>query len=183
MIEALLGALLIFCLRIGDVSIGTLRTIYMVRGDRLRAAPLAFLESGIWVIAISRIMRQMNEPNLLYMTAYAAGFAAGTVCGITLDRWIASGWVIVRVISRAGPEGHALVTAIRATGFGVTVLPGEGRAGGQNVLFIVAHRRRSRELLQLVEQMDEQAFVTIDPVNKAIGGYLPHTAGGANVRK
>src|SRR3954464_9468369 len=94
---ALLGALLIFCLRILDVSIGTLRVMYMVRGDRKKAVPLAFLESGIWVVAISRIMKQVD--NRANMLAFAAGFAAGTLVGMTLDRWIASGYVLVRVIS------------------------------------------------------------------------------------
>src|SRR5687767_11145852 len=122
-----LGALLIFLLRIGDVSIGTLRTIYMVRGDRLRAVPLAFLESGIWVIAISRIIQQVDEP--LNMLAYAAGFATGTMVGITLERWIASGWIVVRVIGQTA--GGRLIEEVRARHFGVTVLPGVGREGEQ----------------------------------------------------
>ncbi len=92
----ILGALLIFGLRIVDVSIGTLRTLYMVRGDRLRAVLLAFCESLIWVLAISRIISQVGETaNLL---AYACGFATGTFVGITLERWIASGWILARVV-------------------------------------------------------------------------------------
>jgi uncharacterized protein YebE (UPF0316 family) len=171
-----LGALLIFCLRIVDVSVGTLRVMYMVRGDRRRAVPLAFFESAIWVFAISRIMREVD--NWVNMLAFAAGFAAGTLVGMTLDRWIASGFVLVRVIS----DVTQMAGEIRGAGFGVTVLSGEGRGGEQDILFIVALRRRGQELLNLIRRVDDGAFVTIDPVQKAMGGYLPST-GAAEVKK
>jgi uncharacterized protein YebE (UPF0316 family) len=168
----LLGALLIFLLRILDVSVGTLRVLYMVRGDRRKAVPLAFFESLIWVFAISRIMKEVD--NAANMVAFAAGFAAGTFVGMTLERWIASGFVLVRVISDVGKE--KLAGEVRAAGFGVTLVTGEGREGEQEILFIVAIRRRAQELLNLVRRVDDGAFVTIDPVQKAMGGYLPATA-------
>src|ERR1700712_3472041 len=104
----LLGALLIFSLRICDVSIGTLRTMYMVRGDRWKTAPLAFVEAGIWVFAISRIMQHLD--NVPMFVAYAAGFSTGTFLGITIERWIASGWLIVRIVGSG--EDQSLVARI-----------------------------------------------------------------------
>ena len=169
--DVILGALLIFFLRILDVSVGTLRVMYMVRGDRRKAVPLAFFESLVWVFAISRIMKEVD--NTSNMLAFAAGFAAGTLVGMTLERWIASGFVLMRVISDVGKE--RLAGAVRAAGFGVTVVNGEGREGEQEILFIVALRRRAQELLELIRRVDDGAFVTVDPVNKAMGGYLPGT--------
>jgi uncharacterized protein YebE (UPF0316 family) len=174
--DPVVGALLIFCLRIFDVSIGTLRVMYMVRGDRRKAVPLAFVESLIWVFAISRIMKEVD--NWGNMVAFSAGFAAGTMVGMTLERWIASGFVLVRVISRV----DRMAAEIRGAGFGVTVLTGEGRQGDQDILFTVALRRRGPELLALIRGVDEGAFVTIDPVQKAMGGYLP-VAGAADIKK
>jgi uncharacterized protein YebE (UPF0316 family) len=176
---AALGALLIFCLRILDVSVGTLRVMYMVRGDRKKAVPLAFFESLVWVFAISRIMKEID--NTTNMIAFAAGFAAGTMVGMTLERWIASGFVLMRVISDVGKE--KLAAEVRAAGFGVTVVSGHGREGEQEILFIVALRRRAQELLNLIRRVDEGAFVTIDPVQKAMGGYLPATAAPSQMRK
>ena len=173
--DAILGGFLIFFLRLCDVSLGTLRTLYVVRGDRLRAVPIAFFESLIWIIAISRIMKEVTAGNLWNMIAYAGGFAAGCYVGITIERWIASGWLLVRVITR----DEALTDAIRARDFGVTEVKGEGRQGEQLLLFIVAPRRRGNELLELVRQDDEHAFVTVDAVNTTMGGYLPVTARGA----
>ena len=168
--HALLGALLIFSLRIVDVSIGTLRVMYMVRGDRVKAVPLAFVESLVWVYAVSKIFQHLD--NRANMLGFAAGFATGTLVGMTLERWIASGHVLVRIISGKVDSG-GLAEAVRAAGFGVTVLTGEGRRGEQAILFVVALRRRARELLDLVRRQDEAAFITIDPVQTAMGGYLP----------
>jgi uncharacterized protein YebE (UPF0316 family) len=175
----LLGALLIFSLRIVDVSIGTLRVMYMVRGERAKTVPLAFVESGVWVFAITRIVKQVDNP--LNMLAFAAGYAAGTMVGMTLERWIASGHILVRVISDKADHGE-LLGAIRGAGFGVTVVHGQGRAGEQAILFVVALRRRGRELLDLIRRLDDDAFVTVDPVSRAIGGYLPASA-AAGLRK
>ena len=166
----LTGALVIFLLRILDVPVGTLRVMYMVRGDRLRAVPLAFLESAVWVFAISQIFQRLDDR--VSMLAFAAGFAAGTLVGMTLEKWIASGHVLVRVISDKA-DGQGLADAVRSAGFGVTVVTGSGRAGEQAILFVVALRKRGRELLELVRRMDAGAFITIDPVHTAMGGYLP----------
>ena len=167
--EEFLGALLIFGLRICDVSLGTLRSVYVVRGIRRVAVPLAFFESFIWIVAISRIMGQITAGNVPNMIAYSAGFATGTLMGITVEQWIASGWILVRVITKS----DALPPAIRGRDFGVTEVQGEGRYGEQSILFIVAPRRRGHELLQLVRETDTHAFVTVDAVNTAMGGYLP----------
>jgi uncharacterized protein YebE (UPF0316 family) len=169
--DAFLGALLIFCLRLCDVSVGTLRTVYVVRGDRVRATPLAFVESLIWVIAISKIMSEVNSGHSYNILAYAAGYAAGVFAGITIERWIASGWVLVRVIT----QDPAMTAAVRDRNFGVTEIRGEGRAGAHALLFIVAPRRRGNELLELIRSHEQSAFVTVDPVNTALGGYLPVT--------
>jgi len=75
-----------------------------------------------------------------------------------------------------------LAGELRAAGFGVTLLTGEGREGEQEILFIVTLRRRGEELLDLIRRVDDGAFVTIDPVQKAMGGYLPMSA-AADVKK
>ena len=175
----LLGAVLIYCLRIVDVSIGTLRTLYMVRGDRLRAVPLAFFESLVWVIAVSRVMSQLNDPTRLF--AYAAGFASGTFTGITIERWIASGWILARIVER-GPEVK-VAQAARDAGFGVTLFHGEGRDEPLRLMFVVAPRKRGQEMMELIRQTDADAFVTIDDVQPAMGGYLPASPGASGVRK
>jgi len=172
-------ALLIFCLRICDVSIGTVRVIYTIRGNRVASATLGFLESLIWIFAISRAMKYVNNP--ISMFAWAGGFAAGTVLGITLERWIATGHIVMRVISLEKAE--ALRDTLRAASVGVTALNADGRGGARMVLFCVAPRKRGKEMIAAVQSIDPDAFITIDPVNQAIGGYLPGVVEASAVRK
>src|SRR3954471_20797402 len=119
--EALAGALLVFVLRVTDVSIGTLRMLYSVRGRRLAAAGLGLIESGVFIFAISRVFRDLNT-HPWNMVGYATGFAAGTALGITLEKWIGSGWVLARIISRE--RSQVLLAALRDAGFGVTAVAG-----------------------------------------------------------
>lgn len=170
MIESLLGALLIFGLRICDVSIGTIRVIYMIRGNRLVAASLGFVEAGIFIFAITRILGQVNDP--IRMIGYAAGFATGTLVGMTLEKWIASGYLLTRVILRE--KRFDLVQRLREEDFGTTIVRGEGQGGEVFILFIVSTRKRGPQVLSIVQEIEPKAFITIDPIQQAFGGYLPH---------
>src|ERR671927_1009292 len=100
-LHALAIALGIYCLRICDVSIGTVRTLFTIRGYRMRSFLLGAVESAIWIFAISRVMKYVNSGESIWnIVGWAMGFATGTVVGITFEKWIGSGTVLVRVISR-----------------------------------------------------------------------------------
>lgn len=175
--ELFLSALLIFALRVCDVSIGTLRTLFTVRGRKYVSATLALAESAIFIFALSRVMKDVNNP--IKMIAYALGFATGNFCGITIERRIGSGTILARVVAK----NAVLLVGLREQGFGVTVMQGEGREGDVALLFVVAPRRREKELLTLIEQLDPSAFVTLDAVHHALGGYLTNVRGAMSVRK
>lgn len=170
--EAFLGALLIFSLRICDVSIGTMRVLLMVQGRKLPATILAFVESGVWILAISKVFSELNSwQNML---GYALGFSVGTLVGLMVEGWIAHGRVIVRVFSR--DEASPVRDLLAAEGFGVTRYRGEGVAGKEvQELMVVTARRRTKHLLKLVHQLDPDAFITVTAVNQIIGGYLPQS--------
>lgn len=178
--DQLLPALPIFSLRIPDVSIGTLRMLYALRGRRFLAAGLGLLESGIFIFAISSALGSARE-NPWNMVGYACGFATGTLVGMTVENWIASGTIIVRVISRK--RSRELREALWADGFGLTAVDGHGKSSDVLLLFVVAPRRRGRTLLRAVAAVDPEAFVTVETVNVAHGGYVPHVTGPASVRK
>lgn len=179
MLHVLLGALLIFGLRCIDVPAGTIRVIYMVRGDRMRAFLLSFVESGAYIFAIATVFKDLTQP--INMIAYICGYAAGTFIGITVERWIATGWVIVRVMSRT--MSRQLAERLRAEQFGVTALHAEGRSGELSVLLVVAPRKRGGQVLTTVQALDPQAFITVDPVSQAIGGFIPRVAAPSAIGK
>jgi len=167
--ESLLIALGIFALRIGDVSIGTVRVIFTIKGYRLLSALLGVVESGVWIFAISRVMKYVDSP--ISMIGWALGFAAGTVIGISLEKWIGTGSVIVRIISR----NHVirLKELLASEGFGVTAIAGQGVGGDVLVLFVVTPRKRERQLIEMTRQIDQEAFITVESVNSTFGGFAP----------
>ncbi len=179
MLQTILGGFLIFLLRLGDVPISTVRTMLMVQGRRLPVAFLAVCESAIWILAISRLLKGEVYDHPANVVGYAVGFATGTVVGMTIEGWLAFGQVIVRVISSKSVE---LRQKLLAGGFGVTAIKGEGMEGEVFILFVVTLRKRETPLLRAIQSIDPHAFITIEQVGEAIGGYVrqPATTGGGH---
>ena len=164
-----LAFLLVFCLRLGDVPIGTLRTILMIQGRRSAVFGLAILECLIWIVAISRVLTTDALHDPWRVGGYVLGFATGVIVGMTIEQWVAIGTLIVRLISRT--QSEAIRQSLLDADFGVTAVQGQGREGPVLILFIVCPRRRLRELLKIVSELDPNAVVTHDAVTPSLGGY------------
>lgn len=158
--ETFLGALLIFALRLVDVSIGAVRIVTLVRGERWLAGLLGFFESLTWVIAAGLVFSNLHSP--VRMVAFALGFGAGTVLGSTVERKIALGKSVLRVITPF--ESPEVAPALRAAGFGVTVVNAEGKNGDVRLAFTVVPRRKTGEVLSIVRSVNQEAFVTVEDV-------------------
>lgn len=174
-LASLTGAALIFAARLVDVSVGTLRVMYSVQGKRFISALLALVESGVWIFAVSRVLTS-GQQDVIKMVGYAMGFSAGTLLGVSVERLIASGTSLVRIISRSASE--AIAASLREKNFGVTSIRGEGRDGEVEILFVVTARRKLSEVMRIVRKSDESAFVTFEPISAASGG---HRSGGRRV--
>lgn len=154
---------LIFFARICDVSIGTMRMIFVIAGWRYRAAALGFLEVLIWALAIGGLVHALDHPVVL--VSYAGGFAAGNLIGMAIEQKLALGIRVVRVINR-----HIeidLPGALREHGYRVTRLAGEGKDGPVEVSFAVVKRRALPELLRLIERHAPEAIVTVERAEHA----------------
>lgn len=168
MIETILFALMIMTLRIIDVSLGTIRMIITVQGKKYIAGTIGFFEVTIWVVAISSVMSQLN--NWINVAAYSSGFALGTIIGITLEQKLGSGFVWLNIISMNFVDD--ITNALRKNKFGVTLIPGEGASGGVTVLLVLIPRKRQKEVMQLIIEIDPKAFVTMQSSIPHRGGYL-----------
>ena len=153
----------IFCARIIDVSIGTLRIIFLTRGMKYLAALLGFVESLVWIVAISQIMNNVN--NWLAYLTFASGFACGNIVGIWLEEKIALGTLIIRIITRH--EADDLVKALRTEGYGATSIPAEGEHGPVMAIFSIVRRKELPEVIALIRQYNPNAFYTIEDVRFA----------------
>lgn len=166
-IQILGMTLLIFVLRVTDVSMGTVRTIMIMRGMRKWAALLGFVEVTIWVVAISQVLTNLDS--VWTILGYSGGFATGTLFGMWLEDKLALGNVDVHVISRS--KGVEIAQNLRKAGYGVTELPAYGQSGPVSLIDIVVPRKQSADVLRLVSAIDPAGFVTVDDTRQVVHGY------------
>lgn len=166
-LQILAGVLFIFCLRIIDVSMGTMRMIMVVRGLRKWAVLIGFIEVTIWVVAISQVMSNLN--NVWNILAYSGGFAAGTSVGMRLESRLALGDISIDVVSIE--KGTEIATKVRQAGYGATELSAEGHSGPVSLVAIVAPRKQKPAILALISEIDSTAFVTIEDMRRVDRGY------------
>lgn len=161
--------LLIFLARILDVSVGTLRIIFVSKGLKYLAAILGFFESLVWVLAISQVIQNLDS--WITYIAFALGFAAGNLVGIMIEERIAMGNLIVRVITRK--EADELVRFLWDSGYGVTSVDAQGETGPVKVIFTIVRRKKLPEILAIIRRFNPNAFYTIEDVRFVKETYIP----------
>lgn len=168
-ISILLGGLLIFVFRVTEVSLATVRMLWMIRGRRWLSAVLGFAQAAIFVLAVSRVVTDIG--NLWNLLGYAGGFAVGTLVGMWLEEKLALGYVQVRAIARQ-PD-TALAPALREAGFGVTETVANGRDGAVELVEVVARRKNLPQLVEAITACDPGAFITVGEARTVYRGYVP----------
>jgi uncharacterized protein YebE (UPF0316 family) len=162
------GPILIFCLRIVDVSLDTMRVLFVVRGQRAVAASLGFFQALVWIIAVGNAIKHLDS--WWHILGYAGGYGTGTLVGITIERALAYGLATVRIVSPHG--GVEIAEALRDRGYGVTEVRGYGRDGGVEIVDSVVQRQHLREVLDIVDRWDPSAFVTVEEPRILKGGSI-----------
>jgi uncharacterized protein YebE (UPF0316 family) len=170
--EALLlgpvGPILIFFMRIGDVSLATVRMLMIVRNRRLLAPFVGLFEVLIWIFAAGTAIRHLDSP--WHILGYAGGFAAGNWVGIWLEGRLALGMASVQVFTPShGPE---VAEALRGLGLGVTSFPGRGKDGSVEMVQTVVKRKDVGRAMSTVHGLDHDAFVTVSEVSAIHHGWM-----------
>jgi len=166
--------ILIFIARIADVSINTIRIIYVLGGRRWTATLLGFFESLIWLMAIRQIFEHMD--NWICYVAYPAGFASGIFVGMIIEEKIAYGKVIVRIITSS--EVNILIDYLNSQQYRYTHVNAEGPEGHENLVFTVLARDHLEDLLYYLKDILPTAFYTVEKVNRAteVGTLVEETS-------
>jgi uncharacterized protein YebE (UPF0316 family) len=160
---------LIFFSRITDVTIGTMRIIYVARGMRLIAAICGFFEVMIWLVAITQIMKELN--NIIMYLAYAGGFATGNYVGILLEEKLAVGMVAVRIITIE--DATKLINELRSKRYGVTVMAARGLSGRVRLVFSIVKRKDLKDVVNMVKAFNPKAFFSIEDIRAVSEGTFP----------
>ena len=162
------GPLVIFLLRICDVSMATMRMLLSVRGIKSLVPIIGFFEVLIWIFAVGNAIKFIDSP--LHLIGYASGFATGTLVGMWIEEKLAIGMATMRVVSQHG--GVELAEALRERGFGVTELAGYGRDGRVEILYAALKRRDLPAVFEEVQTWDPEAFVTVEEPRAIHRGWM-----------
>ncbi|MFX0035447.1 MAG: DUF2179 domain-containing protein [Candidatus Hermodarchaeota archaeon] len=160
---------LIFFSRVADVTLGTLRIVFISQGRRKLAPVVGFFEIFIWLLAMGQIFS--NLTNFLYYFAYASGFAIGNYVGLLVENKISLGLLSLRLILSGDPE--KLVIKLKEQGYGITSVTAEGSRGNVKILIMIIKRKNQEKALEIIRNLVPDAFISIEQVQAVKGGKFP----------
>ena len=169
---------LIFAARIFDVSLGTVRVIFVSRGLKYLAPAVGFFEILIWLLAIGQIMKNLANPACY--VAYAGGFAMGNFVGICIAERLSLGMVLIRIITKR--DALPLVDVLKSRGYGVTSVDAHGTEGQVQVVFTIVPRREAQSIVTLIKEFNPQAFYSIEEIGFVEKGIFPLKTGRVDSR-
>lgn len=146
--------------RIVDVSLGTLKIIFMSKGYKFLAPILGFFEVLIWLLAITRIFQNLD--NWVCYVAYAFGFALGSFIGMKIEEKLALGVQLIRIITRK--DASTLTKVLREGGYGVTSIPAIGSTGKVGILYSIVNRKSIKDVVHVIQKHNPNAFYTIEDI-------------------
>lgn len=163
--------LLIFCSRLVDVSLGTMRHIFVARGFKKFAPLLGFFEVLLWIVVAKQIFNEANSWH--HYVAWAAGFATGNYIGLILEERLALGLQMLRIIT--DQDCDSLVKELSAANHGISIVDGQGSQGPIKIIFTVVARKNLKQVIGVVLKHNPTAFYSIEDVRNAQSGVFSST--------
>lgn len=168
--EIFLLCLKIFFARILDVTLGTVRTIFTVKGRTIIAGIIAFIEVFIWFVVVKEALNT-ELSSIWIVISYSAGYATGTMLGILVSKTFINSIISVEVITSKGTEEN--IELIREKGYGVSVLETVNNISDKKqMLFITLNSRNLKDLKHILYQIDPKAFLVVNESKIVQNGYI-----------
>jgi uncharacterized protein YebE (UPF0316 family) len=161
--------ILIFCARVCDMSLDTIRVIFMSKGIKYLPGIIGFFEVIIWLLAIGQVMNNMT--NAVCYIAYGAGFATGTFVGMAIEEKLSLGLSSVRIITKEDPA--ELMQFLRSHNYGVTSIDGEGGTGKVKMVFTIIKRQDLSHVIGIIKDFHPNAFYSVEEVKSVAEGVFP----------
>jgi uncharacterized protein YebE (UPF0316 family) len=161
--------ILIFIARVIDVTFGTIRIIFISKGEKFLAPLFGFFEIIVWLFAIGQIMQ--NLTNLTYYFAYAGGFATGNFVGMFIEEKMAMGTLIIQIITKQ--DSSNLIEALKLKNYGITIVDAHGATGDVKIIITVIKRKNVGDVVCMIKQFNPKAFYSIEEVRMAREGIFP----------
>ena len=161
--------LIVFATRVLDVTLGTMRIIFISRGRKYLAPLLGFVEVLIWITVVSQVVG--GTQNIVAYIAYALGFAVGNYVGMVVEDKLAIGSLVVRII--LSQDGKTLIDSLRGAGYGVTYVDGHGATGPVTLVYTVVMRRELQQVVGIIESTSSKSFFTVEELRSVQQGVFP----------
>ena len=171
--------LLIFVFRLADVSLATLRHIFVSKGFKKVVPILGFFEVMIWLLAIRQIFNNVN--NAACFIAWAGGFSAGTYLGMYIEERLALGMQIIRIITNENTDN--LVDAFKKYNQGITIVDGHGAMGPVKLIYTVVKRTNKKQIIDLIHTNTPDAFYSIEDVKSSSHGVFTDEKGNSPIKR
>lgn len=161
----------IFLVRIVDVSLSTVMTIYIIKGKKTISAVIGFIDLLIWFLIAKEALTDTSN-NIFIALAYAGGYAAGTYVGAVIAEKYMGGNIAVQVFTSSN-DMH-VVDEIRRNGYAVSVIDTRGIKEKEKkfMLYININRKKEEKLRTLINVLDKNAFVVISDTMHVQNGYF-----------
>ncbi|MEX1376333.1 MAG: DUF5698 domain-containing protein [Eubacteriales bacterium] len=160
---------LIFFAKILEVSLATTRIVLITRGVKVIGSLIGLLEVLIWVVLVSTVLTNITE-DPFKLVAYALGFSIGNYVGSTFEQRLGIGTVRIEAIVME-EHGLELANRIRAKGFAVTVMEGDGMNFKRNILLMNIPRKNQKEVAKMIREIQGNVVITINDIKPVYGGY------------
>jgi uncharacterized protein YebE (UPF0316 family) len=168
---------LIFISRLGDVTMATLRHIFISKGFKKIVPILGFFEVLIWLVAMRQVFSHLD--NIACFIAWAAGFSAGTYLGMYIEERLAIGTQIIRIIT--AEDILPLTEALKRHNQGITIVDGHGAKGPVKLIFTIVKRSNKAEVLEMIRIFTPNSFYTIEDVKGSQRGVFTDTGNSSAV--
>lgn len=163
-----MAGLFIFAMRVTDMSMDTLRMMFVIKGKKILAGLVGTMQALVFILAVGKALS--GPLNFWTVFGYATGFGTGIILGMVLEQKLAIGYSMIQIYSSG--SGKAIARVLRDNGHAATELYGEGKNGTVSVVTCAVARKYKRFVKDMVENIDPQAFITFDDVNLTRRGYF-----------
>ncbi len=163
--------ILIFLSRICDVTLGTLRHVFISKGYKSIVPILGFFEVLLWIIVVAEVMKNLN--NWMCYIGWASGFATGTYVGLLVEERLALGLQVIRIITHQSCD--QLISDLKKKNHGVTIIEAQGAVGPVKVILSIVSRANINAVVNIINRNNPNAFYSIEDVrDKGQGVFTNH---------
>ena len=160
--------IIIFLSRMCDVTLGTLRHVFMSKGFRKIVPFLGFFEVLIWIVVVAQVMKNLN--NVACYIGWASGFAMGTYLGLKIEERLALGLQVIRIITNQNCD--ELLVALKIGNHGVTVVDAQGSVGPVKMIFTIIQRKNVQSVVKLIRKYNPTAFYSVEEIKDTSSGVF-----------